>query len=201
MTPAPERWRAIWRLGRALPALWIGGCAQAPAGHGAQAASNHAAADQRRPATLPMKVTGTGWHIPWRSPDPRHPKSPPERILTADADSGEVVHRSDGILLLRSVRVLLYHQGQPALALTAQRLAAAERDRTIDAYGAVQLSSVPAPAANRIEADRVTWNTSSSNVLAFGHVTLWHRSRNGHQIKQTGTKAIYNLKSSDVRIF
>lgn len=129
---------------------------------------------------LPGGVRGRGWHIPWREADPTHPKGPQRTVFVADAEEGEMTDPGDHLTLhLNGVRARLFRAGRPAADLIAQHVVTDRQSRIVHASGSVKIVSLANPPDTQITADRMTWDTRTSQVKAEGNARALHTYRDG----------------------
>lgn len=136
---------------------------------------------------IPGRVTVEGVHIPFRMRDPKHPNGPPIPVLIADARTGTIENQSDNPAgSLNDVRAKLYRAGEPAANLIAPHMTANLKEKIIIATGGVTLTSLTDPPDTVITADRMTWDTRTSKIVATGHVHAKGRTKDGTPFEQSG---------------
>ena len=120
---------------------------------------------------VPGGIHGHGWHIPWRVADPKHPNGPPLKVLIADADDGSMAHQDDNILLhLEHVHAKLFRAGNAAALVQADEVTTDRNSKVVVGTGHVIVTSLSDPPDTVITSDKMTWDRSTSKVVAIGNV-------------------------------
>ncbi|HZT43103.1 MAG TPA: hypothetical protein VFA07_13120 [Chthonomonadaceae bacterium] len=155
--------------------------------------NNNPQTPQDTQADLPGKITGTGFHIPITRRDPKNPNGPPIPILTADAQSGTLQNEGDNpATFLEGVRARLFRNGKPAADLFAPQMTYDRSKKTVIATGGVKLVSLPTPSQTTVTADQMTWDTSTSHIVAVGHAFATTH-QNGTDIQQSGGRITIDM--------
>jgi hypothetical protein len=154
---------------------------------------------------LPGKIKGQGWHIPWYMRDPKHPNGPPVPVLIADADTGEIVnHNGNPAIVMWKVRARLFREGAYAADVVAAKITANQRDQILVGTGGCKVTSPLENAETVVTADKITWNTKASKIVAVGHAHVVRRPRNSSRdnppITQEGGKITYDLARGEVSV-
>lgn len=146
-------------------------------------------------------VTGSGWHIPWTTRDPKNPKSKPIRVLIADAEEG-AMKNDDGNLrvVLQNARVKMFRDGKPAASLDAAILSANRDERVVIGSGGVTLFSLQDPPDTVIKAQKMVWNTRGNTIVAVGNAHITHRLKNGTMTTSSGGRVTFDTKLEDITI-
>ncbi len=192
----------------------LGGCAgpkgQVPDGKLAvkkpvrkTAAKAGAAADAR--LALPGQVSGTGWHIPWRVRDPKHPDGPPIPVLIADASTGTVTNENDNpTVVLQAARAQLFREGVHAADIEAARISADQRHRVVKGAGGCTVRSAGAPpddpsAYTVLTADTVSWDTRTNKIVAVGNAHVSGR-RHRTDFTHSGGCITFDMARDEVEV-
>ena len=174
-------------------------------------------------ANLPGEVRGTGWHIPWYAPDPKNPKRPRQRVLVADAKYGVMDSKRDFLTIhMTDVIATLYQADKPSATILAPRVTTNEHDRIVVATGRVTIHSLidptvhpksagtpdngsantsgnkapdPKIANTTVTADKMTWDTHTTNVVCTGNAILVVKQPGSPDIKQYSQRIIYNTET------
>ncbi len=170
--------------------------------------TNGKAAEDKK-AELPGAVRGTGWHIPWYAPDPKHPNGPVQRVLVADAKQGAMdSDKNFARVRLTDVHATLYHEGKPSATLDAPHVTTNEHDRVIVATGGVTIHALISPRASQkrvvvppdstVTADKVVWDSHRPEVVCTGHARLTSKQPGSPAIESYSEKIIYNTETGDM---
>jgi hypothetical protein len=165
-------------------------------------------------ANLPGGITGTGWHIPWRTVDPKHPHGPPITVLIADAQNGSMASQDDDITVrLWQVHAQLFRDNRPAAIVDAAEITTDRRTKVVIGAGGVTIRSLPGaaktardhknangfPPNTTLTADKMTWDTQTSKLIALGHVHAIQRlPGNRLPTETTGERMEYNMETGDL---
>ena len=161
-------------------------------------------------AELPGAVRGTGWHIPWYAPDPKHPNGPMQRVLVADAKQGAMdSDKNFARIRLTDVDATLYHDGKPSATLAAPYVTTNEHDRVIVATGGVTIHSLidpttintpkSKPADTTVTADKVVWNSHKTEVVCTGNALLIYKQAGSPDITQRSDVILYDTATQRFR--
>jgi len=165
-------------------------------------------------ANLPGGIRGTGWHIPWRTKDPKHPNGPSITVLIADAKNGSMASQDDDVMVrLWQVKAQLYHEGRPAATVEAAEITTGQRSKVVIGTGGVIVRSLPGaalpgkgrqnanglPPNTTITADKMTWDTQTSKLIALGHVHAIQRQPGSRFPTETyGDQMKYDMETGDL---
>lgn len=174
--------QALRLLGAGIGLLLLAGCGKA---HPLQdRPDSHAAEDKS--SYIPGEIHGRGWHIPWHARDPKNPHGPPIKVLTADAQTGSMAQQDTNIVLrLQHVHAKLYQEGKPAAIVDAGEITTDRDSKVVIGTGDVTVTSLTDPPDTVITADKMTWDQSTSKVIAIGNVHARQRKRNGQPSADT----------------
>jgi lipopolysaccharide assembly outer membrane protein LptD (OstA) len=157
---------------------------------------------QKHPLDLVGKVNGRGWYLPWYKRDPKKPNGPPIPVILAEAETGEITRRSDNPeIVMHVVRAKLFQKGVHAANIQAATVHADQQAEKIVATGRCRVVSLTNPADTVLTADKITWDTRNTNVIAEGHARVAKRPRDGGvPITQEGGKIVYDLEHNTVTV-
>ncbi len=164
----------------------------------------HAAKDAAQKHTLDLvgKLNGRGWYLPWYKRDPKHPNGPPMPVLLAEAETGEIVKRSDNpAVVMHHVHAKLFQKGVHAANIVANKVRADEQAEKVFAIGNCKVTSLLNPSDTVLTADRITWDTANSRLVAEGHAHVERKPRNGGvPMSQDGGRIVFDLEHNTVTI-
>lgn len=161
--------------------------------------------DEAPPAALkppmPGGVRGTGWHIPWQEPDPKRPGGPPHTVFIADASDGEMTDPADNLTLyLNDVRAKLFRAGKHAADLYARHIVTDRSSRIVHATGNVRIVSLTDPPDLELKADRMTWDTRTSRIMAEGNASAVQKYRDGRPPNTTfAPRILLDTATGDIK--
>ena len=179
--------RAWLLCAAALLILLAGGCRKPKTGAG------ETPDKKKNGLELPGRVSGKGWHIPWRMRDPKNPNGPPIPVLIADARSGVLTNDEENpTVLLRDVRARLYRNGKHTADIAAPEVTANQKERRIVGRGGVTFVSITNPPDTVVTADQITWDTKQSKVVAEGHARVTRRHKDGQTDTTTGSRITFD---------
>ncbi len=180
--------------------LAVAGCGKAPTAR-VEAARDGGTGDsgQSAPAPLPGGITGTNWHIPWRTADPKHPHAKPVTVLIADAKSGTMTSKANNLVLrLGGVRAQLFSERRHVADLQAARVETDRRSRIVVATRDVRLVSLTNPPDAVLTSDRMTWDTHTKILVATGNAHFVRRQPGKPLLDDQEPVIKYNIETGDI---
>jgi hypothetical protein len=145
-------------------------------------------------AGLPQGVTGSDWHIVWRTVNPLHRNGKTWDVLDARAKSGQMSDEADDDrVVLRDARALLYRNGKPGAEVTSPLITASQKGHWITGIGGARLISMADPPGVVVTADHLRWDSKTGVIVATGNAkVVRHAARNVAPFVQTGSRVTYS---------
>jgi len=161
-------------------------------------AQKSAESTQNRPGSM----TGTNWHIPWKAPDPKHPNGPLITVMIADAETGNLSVQDSNIhLRLDGVHAQLFRNARLAAKVQASEVNTDKHSRIIVGTGGVKVVSITDPPDTVITADRMTWDTRSSKVIAEGNAhAIQYRSQGTLPNETFGDRILFDTETGKLSV-
>lgn len=154
-------------------------------------------------ADLPGTVTGTGWHIHWRSRANETATAIAEPVLEADAQSGAMADTADKNNItaqLFRVRARLYRNGIHTADVEAPEATANQQTRIVIGTGRVTVRSLTNPPDTVVTADQITWNANTNGIVAEGNAVVTRRPPTGLAILQRGNRIIFDSRLNTFQV-
>jgi hypothetical protein len=180
------------------------------------AAAAKAEQAEQAKANVPGGITGTGWHIPWRAKDPKHPNGPPVIVLIADARNGAMDSQDDDVYVrLWHVHAQLFRDRKPSATVDAAEMTTDQHSKVVIGTGGVTIHSLPGaakpphpqdakgenwlPPNTTITADKMTWDTQTSKLIAIGHAHATQLAPGSHIPTETsGERLKFDMETGDL---